>query len=210
MGLADRGGADRAGLDVGEDLEGVASELLAHELDEPRVRDRRQAVEEVRELARDRVGQQVLAQREELAELDVGRPHLLEAAAQLRREGEVDESRVDEVPREAVDEPFGSVAQAAPFELGDRALARREPAGEEPEGLFVGREQPADVALTARLDVDLVLLRRGVEERRRLVVFDGSGSGVGRHGARAMPRSRRGGSAPAAYGRASRGRPVQW
>ena len=60
----------------------------------------RQAVEQVLELLGDGRRQQVLAQRQHLAELDVGRAEDLEPAPQLDREGQVAQLAVEQQPLE--------------------------------------------------------------------------------------------------------------
>jgi hypothetical protein len=66
--------------------------------------DHRQAVEKILELLGDRLRQEILAQCQHLAELDVGRSQQLQAPAELHREGLVDQRPVDERPRDPGDD----------------------------------------------------------------------------------------------------------
>ncbi len=78
-----------------EDLLDRPVEIDRDEPQELRVGHRGQAVEQLLELVGDRGGQQVLPQRQDLAQLDVGRPEQLQPAAQLDREGLFLELAVD-------------------------------------------------------------------------------------------------------------------
>ncbi len=67
------------------------AEIALDQLAELVERNRRQAVEQVLELVGDRLGQQVFAQAQDLAQLDVGRPEQLEAPPELDGERQVGE-----------------------------------------------------------------------------------------------------------------------
>ena len=84
--LADRGRTERIGIDPGEHRDHRTLQVLLDDLFQAVERHRGQAVEEVLELVGDLGGQDVLAQREHLPELDVGGPEDLEPLAQLHRE----------------------------------------------------------------------------------------------------------------------------
>ncbi|MEZ5313974.1 MAG: hypothetical protein R2862_10195 [Thermoanaerobaculia bacterium] len=79
--LADRRRAERVGIDPLEHRDDRAVEVLLDDLLEAVERHGGQPVEQVLELVGDDLRQQVLAQRQDLAELDVGRSEDLEVGA---------------------------------------------------------------------------------------------------------------------------------
>ncbi|OQC41027.1 MAG: hypothetical protein BWX64_01156 [Acidobacteria bacterium ADurb.Bin051] len=160
MDLGDRGGGERLGLDVGEEGERVASEIALDELQEAAVGERREAVEEAGELARHPLRQEVLAQREDLAELDVGGAERLEPPPELDREGELEVPVGDEVSADRVDEPERAVAEAEAAIGRQRAQIRLETAEEQAEEVAVGDEEAPGEAGSASLREDLELLGR--------------------------------------------------
>ena len=82
MDLRDRRGRDRLGVEARED---VPREFLRDHLPDRVERHRRHLVDELPKLVDVRIRQQVGPRREQLAELDVGRPELLECLPKLDR-----------------------------------------------------------------------------------------------------------------------------
>lgn len=82
MDLCDRGARERLGLDAGEHL---SAELLVDPRRDLLERHRRRVVDELDQLLDVDVRKQVGPRRQQLSELHVGRPQLLESAAELDR-----------------------------------------------------------------------------------------------------------------------------
>ena len=109
MGLRQRSGTQWVGIDPGAEDGRRHAEVLLDQFLVALERDDGQAVKEVLELIRDGLGQEVLAQAEDLAKFDVGGAHHLQAAAELNRKRQANKILVQEEPGERQDERSNSM-----------------------------------------------------------------------------------------------------
>jgi hypothetical protein len=108
------GSARAAAIDPGEHRVRRPAEVPLHYVEQDVERHHRQHPQQVLQLEGDRLRQEVLAQAQDLPELDIGRAEQLEAAPQLHRERLVGEVAPQQRPHRPGERPLQPKADAGP------------------------------------------------------------------------------------------------
>ncbi len=149
---------------MGEDFLDRLPEVRRHQLEEPLVGDGGQAVEEVLELVGDRPRQQVLAQAQDLPQLDVGRPQELQPPPQLHGKRLAAQLAAHQQAEDRGKEAQQQDRRPPPLLPGQLAQVGGEPPQGEAQHVALGGPQAAQEALAAGVDepaVSRLLARLG-------------------------------------------------